>query len=54
MLRKRRRDKGHQVEAAAFLRTAQANEALPAEWLLPSVHANARFHSARTKRGGEG
>jgi hypothetical protein len=39
MLRKGRQDKGHRLEAIAFLRTIRANQALPTVWLRSSVRA---------------
>jgi hypothetical protein len=43
MLRRSGRTKATGVEAAAFLRTVRANEALPTEWLLSSVRASLAF-----------
>lgn len=51
MLRKGRQDKGHRLEATAFLRTIRANQAFAYCVAAVLGARNAGIRSARTKRG---
>lgn len=48
-MQKGRQNKGHEIEAGAFLRAIWANQALPAEWLLSSVRATPASGNVRGK-----